>query len=65
VRLPGNIAAVPGPLKLHPYQRAIADAIADPKVERISVLKSARIGFRREREPPRVTRYDSPPNRSV
>jgi Phage terminase large subunit (GpA) len=45
VRLPGGIAATPGPLGLHPYQRAIADAIADPKVERVSVLKSARVGF--------------------
>jgi hypothetical protein len=26
VRLPRGIASVPGPLKLHPYQRAIADA---------------------------------------
>ena len=45
VRLPAGIAAEPGPLRLHRYQRAIADAIADPKVERMSVLKSARIGY--------------------
>jgi hypothetical protein len=45
IRLPSGIAAVPGPLKLHPYQRAIADAIADPKVERVSLLKSVRIDF--------------------
>jgi phage terminase large subunit GpA-like protein len=45
IRLPAGIAALPGPIKLHPYQRGIADAIADPKVERVSVLKSARIGF--------------------
>lgn len=45
VRLPAGIAAVPGPLRLHPYQRAIADAIGDPAVERVSVLKSARVGF--------------------
>ena len=36
VRLPSGIAAEPGPIKLHPYQRAIADAIGDPKVERDS-----------------------------
>jgi len=42
VRLPFGVAAEPGPIKL---QRAIADAIADPAVERVSVLKSARIGF--------------------
>ncbi len=45
VFLPAGLAAVPGLLKLHPYQRAIADAIADPKIERVSVLKSARIGY--------------------
>jgi phage terminase large subunit GpA-like protein len=45
LRLPAGIAAEPGPIKLHPYQRAIADAIADPKIERVSVIKSARIGF--------------------
>ena len=45
VSLPAGIASAPGPLRLHPYQRAIADAIADPKVERVSVLKSARVGY--------------------
>jgi phage terminase large subunit GpA-like protein len=45
IRLPTGLAAVPGPLALHPYQRAIADAMADPAVERVSVIKSARIGF--------------------
>lgn len=28
-----------------PYQRGIMDAISDPNVERISVMKSARVGF--------------------
>jgi phage terminase large subunit GpA-like protein len=45
IRLPAGISAVAGPIKLHPYQRAIADAIADPKVERVTVIKSARVGF--------------------
>jgi phage terminase large subunit GpA-like protein len=45
IRLPAGVAAEPGPIKLYPYQRGIAEAIADPKIERISVLKSARIGF--------------------
>lgn len=44
VCLPSGIAAEFGPLKLHPYQQAIADAMADPKVERVSVIKSARVG---------------------
>jgi phage terminase large subunit GpA-like protein len=45
MRLPAGIAAVPGELKLHAYQRQIADSLVDPKVERITVLKSARVGF--------------------
>jgi phage terminase large subunit GpA-like protein len=45
IRLPAGLAAHSGPLKLHPYQHAIADALADPKIERVSVLKSARTGF--------------------
>jgi phage terminase large subunit GpA-like protein len=43
--LPSGIASEPGRIKLYPYQRAICDAIADPNIEKISVLKSARIGF--------------------
>ena len=43
--LPSGIASEPGSIKLYPYQRAICDAIADPNIERVSVLKSARIGF--------------------
>ncbi|WP_288943961.1 terminase gpA endonuclease subunit [uncultured Roseovarius sp.] len=45
VRLPSSIAATPGAIRLWPYQRAIADSIGDPAVERVSVLKSARIGY--------------------
>jgi phage terminase large subunit GpA-like protein len=45
VRLPAGIAAEPGPIKLYPYQRGIAAAIADPKIERVTVLKSARVGY--------------------
>ncbi|MEM9910285.1 MAG: terminase gpA endonuclease subunit [Pseudomonadota bacterium] len=45
VRLPSSIAATPGRLILWPYQREIADSIGDPTVERVSVLKSARIGY--------------------
>lgn len=37
--------AEPGPMRLYPYQRGIADAMADPAIERVSVLKSARIGY--------------------
>jgi phage terminase large subunit GpA-like protein len=44
LRLPEG-GAVPGPLKLYAYQRGIADAITDPAFEKVSVLKSARIGY--------------------
>jgi phage terminase large subunit GpA-like protein len=44
VRLPeGN--AEPGPVKLWPPQREIAEAIGDPEIERVSLLKSVRSGF--------------------
>lgn len=32
-------------MRLFPYQRAIADSMGDPTVERVSVLKSARVGY--------------------
>ena len=38
---PAGLAAVPGPLKLHPYQRTLR------RSEDVSVLKSARIGYTR------------------
>ena len=33
------------PLRLWPWQREIADAISDPLVERVSLVKAARVGF--------------------
>ena len=45
VRLPVGLTAEPGPIKLAPYMVEIADAIGDPKVERVTCLKSARIGW--------------------
>lgn len=45
VYLPSSIAAHPGRLRLWPHQRAIADSIGDPTVERVSVLKSVRVGY--------------------
>jgi hypothetical protein len=33
VRLPQGTTAVPGPMRLYSYQRAIADSIGDPAVE--------------------------------
>jgi len=45
VRLPSTVAAQPGRMRLWPHQRAIADSIGNPAVERVSVLKSARVGY--------------------
>jgi phage terminase large subunit GpA-like protein len=45
IRLPAGDAAVPGRIRLYGYQRGIADAIGDPLIERVSVIKSARIGY--------------------
>src|SRR5215510_11673770 len=45
VRLPEGTSALPGPLRLWPYQREIADAITDPTIERVTVCKSVRVGY--------------------
>jgi phage terminase large subunit GpA-like protein len=45
IRLPQGTTAVPGPMKLWPYQRAIADSVADPEVERVTLVKPVRVGF--------------------
>jgi len=34
VRLPEGVSALPGAVRLWPYQREIADAISDPEIER-------------------------------
>ena len=43
--MPHGLAAEGGPLHLWPTQRGIADALADPALERVSLVKSARSGF--------------------
>jgi phage terminase large subunit GpA-like protein len=45
LHLPADVSALPGPVRLWPYQAGIADAISDPTVERITLVKSARCGF--------------------
>jgi phage terminase large subunit GpA-like protein len=45
IRLPTGESAVPGPIRLWGYQKGIADAIGDPLIERVTVIKSARIGY--------------------
>ena len=39
VRLPQGTTAVPGPMRLWPYQRAIADSIGNPEVERVTLVQ--------------------------
>jgi phage terminase large subunit GpA-like protein len=43
--LPSSVSALPGRVKLYPYQREIAAAISDPLYERISLVKASRLGF--------------------
>jgi phage terminase large subunit GpA-like protein len=43
--LSAESAAQPGRWRTLPYQRGIMDAITDPEVEQVSVMKSARIGY--------------------
>lgn len=45
MRLPEGVSALPGRVKLWPYQRAIADAISDPEIERVTLVKPVRVGF--------------------
>jgi phage terminase large subunit GpA-like protein len=45
VVLPDDVSALPGRVRLWPHQREIADAITDPLVERITIVKPARAGF--------------------
>lgn len=44
VRLPSSVSAESGRMKLMPWQREVARSIGDPAVERVSLLKSARVG---------------------
>jgi hypothetical protein len=43
--LPEGVSALPGRVRLWPYQKEIADAISDPEIERISLVKPVRVGF--------------------
>jgi len=40
--LPEGTSALPGRVRLWPYQREIADAISDPAIERVTVVKLPR-----------------------
>lgn len=46
IRLPSTVSTgAPGRVRLYPFQRGIADAISDPRIRKITVLKSARVGY--------------------
>lgn len=45
MRLPEGVSALPGRVRLWPHQRQIADAISDPTIERVTLVKSVRVGF--------------------
>ncbi len=42
--LPQTASATPGRMRLWSYQRGICEAIDQPEIERVSILKSARVG---------------------
>jgi phage terminase large subunit GpA-like protein len=43
--LPEGVSATPGRVRLFPYQRAIADEISNPLIERVTLVKGVRLGF--------------------
>ncbi len=45
INLPDGVSAQPGPVRLWGFQREIADAIGDPLVERVTLVKPVRVGF--------------------
>ncbi len=45
VRLPHGLSAEGGPIRLWPTQKGIADALTDPALERVTLIKAARCGF--------------------
>ncbi|WP_367714504.1 phage terminase large subunit family protein [Nitratireductor sp. GISD-1A_MAKvit] len=45
VHLPDGVSALPGAVRLWPFQREIADAIGDPAIERVTLVKPVRVGF--------------------
>lgn len=45
IHLPQSASSLPGRMRLWSYQRGILDAFDDPEIEKITVQKSARIGY--------------------
>jgi phage terminase large subunit GpA-like protein len=40
-----RLSALPGAVRLWPFQREIADAISDPEIECVTLGKPVRVGF--------------------
>lgn len=45
IRLPEDVSALPGDVRLWSFQREIADACSDPTIERVTLVKSVRVGL--------------------
>ena len=45
IHLPEGVSAQPGRVRQLPFQREIADAIGDPEIERVTLVKPVRVGF--------------------
>jgi phage terminase large subunit GpA-like protein len=45
LRLPEDVSALPGDVRLWSFQRGIADAMTDPTIERVTLVKSVRVGL--------------------
>ncbi|WP_180899211.1 phage terminase large subunit family protein [Martelella soudanensis] len=45
IMLPDDVSSLPGSVRLWPFQRDIADAIGDPLIERVTLVKPVRVGF--------------------
>ena len=44
-QLSAESSAVTGRMRLYPYQRGILEAVGDPRVESVTCMKSARVGW--------------------
>lgn len=45
IRLPSDVSAQSGPIRLTRVQRGIAEALGDPAIERVTVVKPVRLGY--------------------
>jgi phage terminase large subunit GpA-like protein len=63
IRLPEGISALPGAVRLWPYQREIADAIKAPACERVMLLKPNRVGGSTAPAPRHPAAWPWPPQR--